>query len=99
MVGGDVMMQLLLRGQAPESIRIVDFQGLNRRDMLKKAKDCDVVKADMTSWESVEAAFSKPWPASVAKLPLTVFHTAAKIAPGDRSERLYQRLRRINYGG
>ncbi|KAK0656641.1 hypothetical protein B0T16DRAFT_316951 [Cercophora newfieldiana] len=99
MVGGDVVMQLLQRGQSPESIRIVDFQGLNRRDMLEKSKDCDVVKADMTSWESVEAAFSKPWPVSVAKLPLTVFHTAARIHPGDRSERLYERMRKINFGG
>jgi FlaA1/EpsC-like NDP-sugar epimerase len=99
MVGGDVVLQLLQRGQTPQSIRIVDFQGLTRRDMLEKANVCDFVKTDMTSWESVQAAFSKPWPAAVAKLPLTVYHTAAKIAPGDRSERLYERLRRVNVGG
>lgn len=87
------------RGQAPQSIRILDFQGLTRRDMLETADACDFVKADMTSLPSVKAAFSKPWPASVAKLPLTVFHTAAKIHPGDRSERLYERLRRVNVDG
>lgn len=99
MVGGDIVLQLLLRGQSPESIRIVDFQPLNRRDMLKKAAACDFVKADMTSLASVEAAFSKPWPASVAKKPLTVYHTAAMINPSDRSERLYERIRRVNVDG
>ncbi|KAK5658792.1 hypothetical protein OQA88_1604 [Cercophora sp. LCS_1] len=99
MVGGDIVLQLLLRGQSPESIRIVDFQLLNRRDMLEKAAPCDFVKADMTSLASVEAAFSKEWPASVAKKPLTVYHTAAMIQPGDRSERLYERIRRVNVDG
>jgi hypothetical protein len=99
MVGGDIVLQLLLRGQAPESIRIVDFQPVNRADMVETARGCDFVMADMTSPASVEAAFSKPWPASVAKKPLTVYHTAAVINPSDRSERLYERLRRINVDG
>ncbi|KAK1755317.1 hypothetical protein QBC47DRAFT_214103 [Echria macrotheca] len=99
MVGGDIVLQLLLRGQAPESIRIVDFQPVNRADMVETAKGCDFVKADMTSPASVEAAFSKRWPASVARKPLTVYHTAAMINPADRSERLYERLRRVNVDG
>lgn len=99
MVGGDIVLQLLQRGQSPETIRIVDFQSLTRRDMLEKAATCDYVKADMTSPASVEAAFAKPWPASAAKKPLTVFHTAAMINPSDRSERLYWRIRRVNVDG
>lgn len=93
------MLQLLQRGQPAESIRIADFQPLNRRDMLVEAARCDFVKADMTSSASVEAAFSKPWPASVAKQPLTVFHTAALINPATRNEIFYERLRRVNVVG
>jgi len=99
MVGGDIVLQLLQRGQVPQSIRIVDFQGLSRLDMVERAKGCDFVRADMASSASVEAAFSKPWPASEARKPLTVFHTAAMIHPGDRSERLYPRMRRVNVDG
>jgi len=99
LVGGDIVLQLLRRGQSPESIRIVDFQPLNRKDMLEHASGCDYVKADITSLASVESAFSKPWPKSVAHLPLTVFHTAAAIRYGERSLRLYNRVARVNKAG
>ncbi|KAK1829845.1 sterol-4-alpha-carboxylate 3-dehydrogenase, decarboxylating [Podospora conica] len=99
MVGGDIVLQLLQRGQSPESIRIIDFQPVSRQDVKEKAKGSTFVKADMTSPASVEAAFSTPWPASVAKKPLTVFHTAAMIDPAARSERLYGRIRRVNVDG
>jgi len=99
MVGGDIVLQLLQRGQPPEAIRIVDFQTLTRQDLLEKAATCDYVKADMTSPSSVEAALTKPWPSSTAKKPLTVFHTAAMINPSDRSERLYWRIRQVNVDG
>jgi nucleoside-diphosphate-sugar epimerase len=67
--------------------------------MLEKAAGCDFVKADISSRESVDAAFSRPWPASVAEKPLTVFHTAAVIRPGERSELLYHRISGINRDG
>jgi hypothetical protein len=70
-----LVLQLLRRGQTPESIRIVDFVPLNRSDMLNVAAGCDYVKADIASRSSVEEAFSKPWPKSVAEKPLTVFHS------------------------
>ncbi|KAL2161535.1 hypothetical protein VTH06DRAFT_8097 [Thermothelomyces fergusii] len=99
LVGGDIVLQLLQRGEAPESIRIVDFAPLSRRDMLGAAAGCDFVRADITSRPSVEAAFSKPWPESVAKRPLTVFHTAALIRPQERSPLLYHRISRVNRDG
>jgi nucleoside-diphosphate-sugar epimerase len=92
-------LQLLQRGESPASIRVVDFAPLNRRDMVETAAGCDFVKADITSRASVEAAFSKPWPKSVAKLPLTVFHTAAAIRPQERSPRLYHRISPVNRDG
>ncbi|KAK0618099.1 hypothetical protein B0T17DRAFT_509658 [Bombardia bombarda] len=99
LVGGDIVLQLLQRGQSPESIRIVDFQPLVRGDMIKEASACDLVRTDITSPASVKAAFSKPWPVSVADSPLTVFHTAASIRFGERDIILYDRLSRVNVGG
>ncbi|KAL2146862.1 hypothetical protein VTI28DRAFT_1965 [Corynascus sepedonium] len=99
LVGGDIVLQLLQRGESPESIRVVDFAPINRRDMLEAAAGCDFVKTDIASRASVEAAFSKPWPESVAKLPLTVFHTAAVVRPQERSLLLYHRISRVNRDG
>lgn len=98
-MGGDIVLQLLQRGQAPESIRIVDFSPVTRRDMLDKAAGCDYVKADISSRTSVEAAFSKPWPASVANKPLTVFHTAALVRPHERNAMFYHRVSHVNRDG
>ncbi|KAK4648424.1 uncharacterized protein QC761_109920 [Podospora bellae-mahoneyi] len=62
LVGGDIVLQLLERGQSPSSIRILDFAPITRDDMLPKTSACDFVQTDITSIPSVEAAFSKPWP-------------------------------------
>lgn len=87
LVGGYIVLQLLERGQPPNSIRIVDFQTPHRTDMLSgPASKIDFRKADIRSTESMDAAFFAPWDASVAGLPLTVFHTAAVIIPSARSE-------------
>ncbi|KAL1892345.1 hypothetical protein Sste5346_007083 [Sporothrix stenoceras] len=100
LVGGYLVLQLLARGQSPESIRIVDFQEMHRRDMLDgPARDVEVIHTDISSPASTDAAFNKPWPKSVAKLPLTVFHTAAVIVPSDRTQSAYRFLERINIEG
>ncbi|KAK4174224.1 hypothetical protein QBC36DRAFT_44908 [Triangularia setosa] len=99
LVGGDIVLQLLERGQSPESIRIADFAPVSRDDMLEKTANCDFVQTDITSIPSVEAAFSKPWPPSLSSLPLTVFHTAALIRPQERHPLLYNRVSRVNRDG
>ncbi|KAK3941516.1 sterol-4-alpha-carboxylate 3-dehydrogenase, decarboxylating [Diplogelasinospora grovesii] len=99
LVGGDIVLQLLQRGQPPASIRVVDYQPIFRKDMLQHTKGVDFVKTDITSSASVEAAFAKRWPASVAKHPLTVFHTAAVIRAGERNKVHYDRCQRVNVGG
>lgn len=99
-MGGDIVLQLLGRGQSPESIRIVDFSPLSRKKMLRNgAGACDYVKTDVTSSASVEAAFAKSWPTSVADKPLTVFHTVGHIAVGERKWIFYDRLRKVNVIG
>ncbi|ROW11565.1 hypothetical protein VMCG_01473 [Cytospora schulzeri] len=100
LVGGDIVLQLLARGQPPSSIRIVDFCKPSRSDMLEgPAAKADYVKTDITDAASVEAAFTKPWPSDVAGLPLTVFHTAAIIRPGERSMLFWKRTSRVNIDG
>ena len=93
-------MQLLQRGQSPASIRIVDFRAPSRAQMLRgDAAKIEFVQADITSTASVDAAFSKPWPSSVASLPLTVFHTAAAIRPWERSAVFWDNSYRVNVAG
>lgn len=87
LVGGYIVLQLLERGQPPNTIRIVDFQPPHRADMLSgPATKVGFRKVDIRSTEATDAAFSASWDPSVASLPLTVFHTAAVIIPSARSE-------------
>ncbi|KAI1821242.1 dehydrogenase-like protein [Xylaria intraflava] len=99
-VGGQIILHLLARGESPESIRIVDFRGVERTDMKTgAATQVDFAKADITSPSETQAAFDKPWPSSVAKLPLTVFHTAALIIASERTMGTYERIKRVNIDG
>ncbi|KAH8893698.1 NAD(P)-binding protein [Thozetella sp. PMI_491] len=100
LVGGDIVAQLLQQGHSPESIRIVDFAPPKRAALLTgAAAEVEVVKADITSPASLEAAFSKPWAASAASLPLTVYHTAAVIRPWERFQCFYDRVHSVNVNG
>ncbi|KAB5546959.1 hypothetical protein GE09DRAFT_1174829 [Coniochaeta sp. 2T2.1] len=79
LVGGHIVLELLARGQSPGSICIIDYQKPHRHDMLAgPASDVDFVQPDISSSESTHKAFSRLWPPSVAHLPLTVFHKAAR---------------------
>lgn len=57
------------------------------------------VKIDITDAEAVQAAFAQPWPQKVASLPLTVFHNAAVIRPGERHKAFLQFCARVNVDG
>ncbi|KAK0632487.1 hypothetical protein B0T14DRAFT_34574 [Immersiella caudata] len=97
LVGGYIVLQLLERGQPPESIRIIDFRSPTRDDKL--VRRVDFVQADISSAESTERAFSKPWNQKFRNLPLTVFHTAAVIVPSDRSKLEYAFCESVNVFG
>lgn len=100
LVGGNIVLNLLSRGQSPSSVRILDFSKPSRSDMTHgQVAAVDYVKTDVTDPASVEAAFAKPWPSDVARLPLTVFHTVAAIRPGERSLLLWERTSRVNIDG
>ncbi|KAI0411601.1 hypothetical protein F5X98DRAFT_357008 [Xylaria grammica] len=100
LVGGYIVLQLLARGTPPAHIRILDIRRSERSDMNSgPAVEVDFVRTDITSRASVDAAFSRPWPASAAKLPLTVFHTAAVILASDRSAHGYAFPESVNVKG
>ncbi|KAM0330081.1 hypothetical protein ACHAQA_004252 [Verticillium albo-atrum] len=100
LVGGQIVLQLLQRGQPPSSIRIIDFAPPARDELqTPSASQVDYAKADISSEASTLAAFTKSWPSSSAGLPLTVFHTAAAIRPSERHPLVYDRLARVNVGG
>lgn len=100
LVGGFIVLHLLARGQSPESIRVIDFRSPYRKDMIQsKAKDVEFLQVDITDIASIKAAFAKPWPKSVESLPLTVFHTAASIRPGERNRIFLNRCAIVNVNG
>lgn len=99
-VGAYLILQLLARGQSPESIRSIDIRKPTRKEFLHgEAAKVSFEQADITSESSIGAAFDKSWPASVAKLPLTVFHTAALIIASDRLKVLLPRVSTVNTQG
>jgi hypothetical protein len=71
LVGGWIVQHLLMRGESPEAIRIIDICPVTRPSIAGKT---DYVETDVSNTIAVEIAFKKPWPKSVAALPLTVFH-------------------------
>ncbi|OTB03145.1 hypothetical protein M426DRAFT_60816 [Hypoxylon sp. CI-4A] len=100
LVGGFIVLQLLARGNPPESIRIVDIRKTERNDMnTAQARRVEFVQTDITSPESVDAAFTCPWHPSVTDLPLTVFHTAAVIMASERSRFQYAFPEAVNVRG
>jgi nucleoside-diphosphate-sugar epimerase len=100
LVGGSIILLLLARGQNPKSIRMVDFRKTVRKDLLAKGKDVQYVQADVTDHTSVESALAAPWNDGITgKVPLTVFHTAAIIHPGDRVAALQDKMSRVNVVG
>lgn len=101
LVGGDIILHLLARGQSPESIRLVDFRAPLRKDYLdsKAASKVQFAQADITSEAATNEAFNKPWPKSVTNLPLTVIHTAAVINPSERAKSMLYRCSLVNLNG
>ncbi|KAI1137700.1 NAD(P)-binding protein [Hypoxylon sp. FL0543] len=100
LVGGFIVLQLLARGNSAESIRIIDIRKTERNDMRTgPAAEVEFVQTDITSPDSVEAAFARPWHPSVAHLPLTVFHTAAVILAAERSKYQYAFPAAVNVDG
>lgn len=96
LVGGWLVSHLLARGEDPTALRILDLLSPTR-DILNQG--VDYIKTDITDEQAVTTAFERPWPTSTAKLPLTVFHTAAIIRPQDRLEMFLPLCSKVNVSG
>ena len=96
-MGGWIVQQLLLRGEDPAAIRILDLRAPSRPEALKN--NVDFISTDVSSAESVISAFTAPWPRSVAQLPLTVLHTVAFIGASDRHPLALGIYERVNLEG
>ncbi|KAJ5648068.1 3-beta hydroxysteroid dehydrogenase/isomerase family protein [Penicillium lividum] len=96
LVGGWIVQHLLSRGEDPSTIRILDLL-----TPTKEVLDLGVtyIKTNITDKLIVDTAFEQPWPQSVSKLPLTVFHTAAIIRPQDRLEAFLPLCSNVNVEG
>jgi nucleoside-diphosphate-sugar epimerase len=96
LVGNWIVTHLLARGEDPTAIRILDLQS-PPQEILNQG--VAFVKVDITDAKAVQAAFAQPWPQKVASLPLTVFHNAAVIRPGERHKAFLQFCARVNVDG
>ncbi|KAJ5157415.1 uncharacterized protein N7482_008515 [Penicillium canariense] len=96
LVGGWIVSHLLARGENPASLRVLDLLSPTQ-DVLDQG--VAFVKTDITDELAVTTAFEQPWPASVANLPLTVFHTAATIRPSERLETFLPLCAKVNIDG
>lgn len=95
-MGGWIVSHLLARGEDPASLRVLDLLSPTQ-DILDQG--VAYVKTNITDEPAVSTAFEQPWPASVAQLPLTVFHTAATIRPQDRLEIFLPLCSKVNIDG
>lgn len=96
------MLSLLANGTPPQAIRIVDVKRPFRTEFLRKpASLVDIIQADIGTESDALSAFRAPWSeeAGIAKLPLTVFHTAATIRFQERSNLFWDRCARVNVTG
>ncbi|KAE8388492.1 hypothetical protein BDV23DRAFT_173781 [Aspergillus alliaceus] len=96
LVGNWIVSHLLMRGEDPAAIRILDIQTPSREVL---DQGIAYIKTNIANEEAVWSAFAQPWAQSVADLPLTVFHNAAVIRHGDRLKAFLPLSRDVNVGG
>lgn len=82
LVGGWIVAHLLVRGEDPAAIRIIDLSPPRRKEVLEN--NIEFINTDISDSKAVSHAFNAQWPSKVKSLPLTVFHCVAYINPSDR---------------
>ncbi|KAJ3515634.1 hypothetical protein NLJ89_g1630 [Agrocybe chaxingu] len=100
-VGGRIVLHLLLRGENPKNIRIVDIRRPTRWDLLtEQASQVGVVIADVRDLDSVRAAFKAEWPADAnMDKGITVIHSAAGLRYYERHVSFIGRSAMLNVEG
>lgn len=96
LVGGWIVSHLLARGEEPQTLRVLDLQA-PQQEILDQG--VGYTKTNVTDELAVTTAFEEPWPAAVALLHLTVFHTAATIRPSERLKTFLPLCGKVNIDG
>ncbi|KAJ5774493.1 hypothetical protein N7457_009389 [Penicillium paradoxum] len=96
LVGAWIVSHLLARGEDPKAIRILDLASPEQNIL---SQGVGWIKTNVTDELAVTAAFAEPWNATVTKLPLTVYHTAAVIRPQDRLKSFLPLCSKVNVDG
>lgn len=97
LVGGWIVQHLLMRGEDPAGIRIIDIKPTARKAVLEK--NVDFIQTDVTDPTAVLSAFQTPWPKHVQSLPLTVFHCVAYINSSERKPEFTAVYEKVNIKG
>lgn len=97
-------MHLLLRGEDPRRIRILDIHPPTRLDIIDAlSKGVDFMQVDISDATAVDAAFQKEWPFTGAgpapAIGTSVFHAAASIRFYERHPSLVPRSAKVNVQG
>lgn len=95
-MGGHIVQHLLMRGESPDAIRILDLATPKTDDLISHV---DFIQTDVSNLNAVREAFTKAWPKSVAARPLTVFHCAAIITSQDRNRIMLPKYVKVNLQG
>ncbi|KAG2003437.1 C-3 sterol dehydrogenase [Coprinopsis cinerea AmutBmut pab1-1] len=104
-LGGWVVVHLLLRGEDPKRIRVLDINPpVNFEVEEARKRGLQYFKVDVRDSDAVEKAFCAPWPEEERNLdsdeiPVTVFHTAANIRFWERHPVFLERSTSVNLEG
>lgn len=95
-----MVVHLLMRGEDPKNIRVLDLRKPTRKDLTSgAAKDVTFLEVDISDERQVKDAFALPWPPASQKAPLSILHTAANIRFYERAKAFVPRSAKVNVAG
>ena len=95
------MNHLLVRGEDPKNIRILDIRAPTRSDLTREpGKLVQFIQTDVADEQSVIASFTKQWPFEASRDPdITVFCTVANIRFYEKHPALLPLSAKVNVTG
>lgn len=100
-MGGWIVNHLLVRGEHPKNIRILDIRAPTRSDLTQGPGELvEFIQTDVSDEGSVIAGFTKPWPLEAFQdAAITVFCTVANIRFYERHPALLPLSTKVNVTG
>jgi nucleoside-diphosphate-sugar epimerase len=102
-LGGWIISKLLDRGERSDHIRVLDIRP-PQNEVVQDAllKGAQFLPVDITKYDSLEAAFTAPWPTPANGKPepeITVIHTVASIRYYERHLAFMDKSSKVNVDG